>query len=107
MLLLKGLEQDHSDFYNGLQVSDSKLVPSVGHISALFSGDKLMSFVHPRSGDRLEIRRLLSDCSIIEALNDERLLTLCRLKVRIRQARIVYIGAVPLILVAYLGVALF
>jgi len=55
MRIVKDIRNHHPEFHAALRVSDRKFAPSASHIVMLLKGMRPLSFIHPDTGDRLDM----------------------------------------------------
>ncbi len=112
--LVDRLENEHPEFLEELQVGQPPSEPPLDLATRLLTQYFVRSkvpeeiyFVHPNSGDWLPFEQLLRDRALLARVGDPRIDELCLRRVRTRQARIVFLGSIPLLIFIQLGFVLY
>ena len=91
-------KNEHSSFYESLDVSSGHYIGSGLQLIGLFYGVSTESIIHPETKQRVSLAEIFNNKNIIKKLNDPKLLELSKYKSFLKMFLIVYTPIFPIIM---------
>ena len=102
----KCYEIDHNDIYQKLSVIDTRPKTKMQWLSAQWVRVPTSTYIDPSSQEGLNIFELSKDIGLAKSTQDQHLIKLVTLRIRLWQASIAFLGVFPLLTVTYWAIIL-